>query len=81
MKRDEVLCREVVEVLTDYLEGALPVEQRVALEQHLLLCEGCANHVEQLRTTIALTGRLREEEVPPQVMERVLRMFEERSSR
>ena len=78
MIADQVRCREVAEVLTDYLEGALPVEQRVALEQHLLLCEGCTNFLEQLRTSIALTGT-HVEDVPPQVIDRVLRMFRERS--
>ncbi len=80
MNRDDVKCREVVDVLTDYLEGAMPPEQRAALEQHLLTCEGCTNYVEQLRMSIALTGRLQEEDVPPQVMDRILNMFRERSS-
>lgn len=78
MDRDDVRCREVVEVLTDYLEGALPVAQRAALEQHLLTCEPCVGYLEQMRTSIVLTGRLQEEDVPPQVMDRMLRMFEER---
>ncbi|MGH3330304.1 MAG: anti-sigma factor family protein [Nocardioidaceae bacterium] len=80
MNRDDVRCREVVDLLTDYLEGAMPPEQRAALEQHLLTCEGCTNYVEQLRMSIALTGRLQEEDVPPQVMDRILNMFRERSS-
>ena len=81
MIRDDVQCREVVDVLTDYLEGALPAEERASLEQHLLLCQGCSRFVEQLRTSIALTGRLQEADVPAQVMDRVLRMFRERSVR
>lgn len=81
MIRDDVRCSEVVEMLSDYLEGVLPVEQRVPLEQHLLLCEGCTTFVEQLRTSIALTGRVQEEDVPPQLMDRLLRMFQERTER
>lgn len=79
MNRDEVQCREVVGVLSDYFEGALPVEQRAALEQHLLMCEGCTNYVDQMRTSIRLTGRLQEEDVPAPVMEKMLQMFRERS--
>lgn len=79
MNPDEVQCREVVDVLSDYLEGALPAEQRVILEQHLLGCEGCTNYVAQMRTSIALTGRLQEADVPDQVMDQVLWMFRERS--
>lgn len=79
MRPDEVQCKEVVEVLTDYLEGELPPEGRAALEQHLLTCEPCATYLQQLRTSISLTGRrLQEEDVPPQVFEAVVRMFEER---
>ena len=75
MNRDEVQCREVVAVLTDYLEGVLPVEERVALEQHLLICEGCTNFLAQLRTSIALTGVPEVDEVPPQLMDTVLRIY------
>lgn len=78
MRRDDVHCHEVVEALTDYLEGALPVEQRSALEQHLLLCHPCAEFVRQMRTSIGLTGRLSDEDVPSEVMDQVLRMFRER---
>lgn len=78
MKIDEVQCREVVELLTDYLEGALPPDERAALEQHLLTCEGCTNYLQQLRTSILLTGRLQEEAVPPQIVEKVVHMFQER---
>lgn len=78
MNRDEVLCREVVVVLTDYLEGVLPVEDRIALEQHLLTCEGCTNFLAQLRTSIVLTGALDQEAVPPGLMDAVLRMYQRR---
>lgn len=79
MSRDEMRCREVVDVLSDYLEGALPAERRAALEQHLLTCENCVNYLNQMRTSIALTGKLQEEDVPDEVMDRVLDMFRERS--
>jgi len=79
VKRDDVRCREVVEVLTDYLDGALPSDQREALEQHLLACAGCATHLQQLRTSVRLTGRLSADEVPPPLMERLLAAFAERN--
>lgn len=77
MNRGDPQCRRVVEILTDYLEGALGVEDRVALEQHLLLCGPCAIYLEQLRSTIELTGLLREEDVPPEVMAGVVGLLEE----
>jgi anti-sigma factor RsiW len=78
MKLDDLQCRHVVDVLTDYLEGVLPAEHRVVLEQHLLFCEGCATYVEQLRTSVDLTGRLLQTEVPAAVMDRLLRTFSQR---
>ena len=52
-------CRELVELVTDYLEGELQGEPRVRFEAHLAECEGCRRYVEQLRCTIRLTGRTR----------------------
>ncbi|HKE99711.1 MAG TPA: zf-HC2 domain-containing protein [Actinomycetes bacterium] len=57
----ELTCKEVVELLGDYLEGALPGEERERVESHLAGCEACSTYLEQLRTTIRLTGRLPEE--------------------
>jgi hypothetical protein len=45
-----VVCRQVVELVTDYLEGALPGQLRVAVERHLQLCVPCAVYVEQMRS-------------------------------
>ena len=56
-------CREVVELLTDHLEGALAPGERARVEEHLATCPDCTAYVEQLRTTIGVLGRLRE--VPP----------------
>jgi len=72
------MCREVVEVLTDYLDGALPSDEREALEQHLLACAGCTTHLEQLRTSVRLTGSLSEDEVPAALMEQLLTALAER---
>ena len=64
----EPSCQEVVKILDDYLAGAMPAAERDRLERHLAECEGCVNYLEQLRTTIRLTGRLTEEAVPPEAM-------------
>jgi anti-sigma factor RsiW len=72
---DHLRCREVVEVLTDYFEGTMPPSERIRLEQHLLLCDGCTNYVEQFRMTIRLTGRLTEEDVAEPVPTGLLEAF------
>lgn len=74
----ELQCREVVEVLTDYLEDALPARQRVVLEQHLVFCEGCERYLGQLRASINLTGHLQQEDVPAPVLDRLLGLLSRR---
>ena len=58
---EPIVCREVVELVTEYLdlESDLTPERRVTIEQHLLVCPPCTTHVDQMRTTIALTKTLR----------------------
>ncbi len=72
---EELSCREVVEILGDYLEGAMAPEDRVRLEQHLADCEGCTAYLEQLRVTIRLNGRLSEDAVPAEEMAPLLEAF------
>jgi anti-sigma factor RsiW len=75
-RRQELACIEVVEVVTDYLEGTMPARKRRLLEQHLTGCDGCEAYIEQMRRTIEVSGRLREEDVPPELEERLLAAFE-----
>ena len=75
-KRQELACIELVEAITDYLEDAMPPRKRRLLEQHLTACDGCTAYVEQMRRTIATTGRLRAEDIPPELEERLLVAFE-----
>ena len=72
---DPITCQEVVELVTDYLEGALPSEQVERFEQHLSLCEGCDSYVDQMRKTVATVGQLREEDLPPKTRDRLLSAF------
>jgi anti-sigma factor RsiW len=64
-------CRELVELVTAYFEGALSLEDRMRFEAHLTDCDGCSTYVEQMRRTIELTGTLRVDDVSP-VAEQVL---------
>ncbi len=75
VKVEELSCREVVEILGDYLDGAMTPEDRVRLEQHLADCEGCTAYLEQLRVTIRLSGRLSEEAVSSETMAPLLEAF------
>ncbi len=56
-------CAQFVEEVTDYLEGTLPRAEHARLERHLRRCGGCERYLAQIRTTIALTGKLTVEDV------------------
>jgi anti-sigma factor RsiW len=75
MNYDEMACQELVEVVTDYLEGALSDRERIRFERHLEGCEGCRSYLEQMRTTIRLAGRLAPESLSPAMRDRLLRAF------
>jgi len=62
---EHLTCRELVEVLTDYLEGALEPGERAEIERHLVICRGCQDYVEQFRSTIDLLGRIADEPHEP----------------
>jgi anti-sigma factor RsiW len=64
MSTAALTCREVVALIGDYLEGALPADDRARVESHLAGCENCTEYVAQMRETIRLTGMLTEERVP-----------------
>jgi anti-sigma factor RsiW len=72
---EELSCREVVEILGDYLDGAMTPEDRIRLEEHLADCDGCTAYLEQLRVTIRLSGRLSEEAVASEAMAPLLEAF------
>ena len=70
-------CREFVEVLTDYLEHALDPCERAEVERHLVICRGCSNYVEQMRSTIDLLGRIEPGDDGGRHRQRLLSSFRE----
>jgi anti-sigma factor RsiW len=58
-------CQVVVELVTDYLEDALPAAQRRRLEYHLSGCPHCTEYLAQMRETIRLAGRLTPQDLTP----------------
>lgn len=80
MSYEDLPCVDFVELATDYLEGALPAEQRLIVERHLAFCLPCVDYLDQMRATVRATGALREEDVPEPVMESLLHAFREFSA-
>jgi anti-sigma factor RsiW len=71
----DLTCSEVVELVTEYLEGALDARRRSEFERHLADCEGCDNYLDQMRQTIALAGRVGEESLSPQACATLVEAF------
>jgi mycothiol system anti-sigma-R factor len=72
-----ITCREIVELLIDYLDGELPEDRRQHLEQHLDLCPPCLTYLETYKVTIRLTRRLPCEPPPPELLERLKKVLRE----
>ncbi len=72
-------CQEFVELVTDFLSGDIPPEDRALLEQHLLVCPPCTLHLAQMKTTIEVTGHLRpppDSRQPPREILEVFRRWQ-----
>jgi predicted anti-sigma-YlaC factor YlaD len=68
-------CMAIAELLTDYLEGALTLSQRVRFQMHIGLCVACRNYLRQMKYTVATLHQLPSEPVPPQVKEELMKRF------
>ena len=68
-------CRDVVELMTDYLEGNLSAADAARFEEHISGCDGCRAYLEQMRTTRRLTGRLASVAVPDGLRDELLAAF------
>lgn len=68
-------CRELVELVTAYLDGALSLEDHMRFELHLSECDHCSVYLEQMRRTIELTGTLRVDDVSREAEEALRHAF------
>ena len=76
--RTEVVCQQWVELVTAYLDGALPRRTTKAIDRHLAGCPHCREYLEQMRVTIRITGELSVgEDVPDDVLDTLLAAFRE----
>jgi len=73
--KHDLACQEMVELITDYLEGALPRSQRRRFEAHLAACEHCTEYLQQMRATIRLTGSLSAEDLTPAMREEFTELY------
>jgi predicted anti-sigma-YlaC factor YlaD len=73
--RDDLACKEIVELVTEYLEGALSAEDALDFERHLVYCGWCRDYLAQMRATIELTGTLEYEEPSSPLREQLIAAF------
>ena len=72
---DWLSCQELVELVTEYFEGALSITDRLRFEEHIAVCPPCRAHLRQMRDTIRLLGGLAEETIPPRARDELLHAF------
>ena len=74
-RADDLECRVLVEIVSDYLDGALPEEDRERFDAHLEVCEGCRRYLDQMRTTIRVVGTLSKDDLDPGAKDQLLQLF------
>jgi anti-sigma factor RsiW len=72
---EEMACIELVELVTEFLEGTLSPEDRRRFEDHVAVCKGCAAYVQQMRKTIEASSALKDEGPSGEAQASVLRAF------
>ena len=73
----EMKCKELVELITEYLEGELSEVDEARFEQHLVGCDACTTYLEQMRKTIAALGHIPPETLSPEAERELGRVFAE----
>ena len=74
-RRRRLTCQQMVELVTEYLDGVMEPRRRARFEEHLAGCDGCTAYLEQFRTTVVVAGRLDIGDVPAPVMSELLSVF------
>ncbi len=68
-------CRELTELVTDYVEGRQTFVERMRFELHLGMCRHCRAYLRQMRDTVQILGNLPEEAIPPRMRDDLLERF------
>ena len=74
-RRRALVCRDAVELMTAYLDGALPARDRERLEDHLEDCPHCAEYLAQLRITIDALGHVDVDELPEETVDELVGLY------
>jgi anti-sigma factor RsiW len=75
LRRNDIVCQQAVELVTDYLEGALSRRERRRLETHLKVCPNCAAYLAQIRMTIDLAGAVEPDDLSPEARQDLIDLY------
>jgi anti-sigma factor RsiW len=70
-----MVCKQVVEVVTDYLEGTMSARERASFEAHLAGCPHCREYLAQMRKTLDVLGRIEAEDLAPEVQDELVSLY------
>jgi len=73
--RDGMSCKELVELVTEYLDKVLSASDRARFDAHMQTCPGCTDYLEQMRLTLRVSGRLEEDSIEPEARNALLNTF------
>jgi anti-sigma factor RsiW len=72
---EQLSCQELVELVTDYLEGMLLEEERLRFDEHIGRCDGCDVYLEQMRLTVSMLGHVPKDALSPEAEQELLAAF------
>lgn len=75
LRTDPLVCRDAIELMSDYLDRALSQREQRRLERHLRECDACTLYLEQLRLTIAASGTASPDDLSPDALEALVNVF------
>lgn len=73
--REDITCKEIIELVTEFLDGALSPDDLSWFEEHIAGCDNCTTYVEQIRLTIAAAGSVTEDSLDPEARDELLAAF------
>jgi anti-sigma factor RsiW len=73
--RRDLVCRQAVELVTDYLEGVLPRSRRRRFEAHLAGCPDCPEYLAQIRAVITLAGSITPDDLTPHMRSDLISLY------
>lgn len=73
--RRDIVCRQAVELVTDYLEGALSWRDTRRFEAHLEACDGCEEFLREIQATVRVLGSVQPDDLAPETRQGLIELY------